>query len=206
MTDQNAGQPDPAAAAGGQPMILVNAQYLKDFSFENPNAPQSLQQNSEPNVQIAIDVNVAQLGDKAFEVTLALRAEGTAADKNLFIVEIAYAGIFSLGDVQDEYKAPLLYIEAPRQLFPFARAIIADAVRDGGFPPLMIQPIDFVAIYQQRVAQAQANQQAGGAEGAAAPSPAPAAGATPGAAAAPTAAPAGDGGKKDGDNKFEFEL
>ncbi len=189
MTDQNAGQPDPAAAVGGQPMMMVNAQYLKDFSFENPNAPQSLQQTGEPNVQIAIDVNAGQVADKAFEVTLALRAEGKTGENTLFIVEIAYAGIFSLGEVPDEYKAPLLYIEAPRQLFPFARAIIADAVRDGGFPPLMIQPVDFVSMYQQRAAQAQANQQTGG-----------------GAAPAPTAPPANGGENKDDDKKFEFEL
>ncbi len=198
MTDQNAGQPDPAAAASGQPMMLVNAQYLKDFSFENPNAPQSLQQTSEPRIQIAIDVNVGQVADKAFEVTLAMRAEGKTDETTLFIVEIAYAGIFSLGEVQEEHMAPLLYIEAPRQLFPFARAIIADAVRDGGFPPLMIQPVDFVAIFQQRVAQAQASQQASGGD-------APAPGVDP--AAAPAAAPAANGGeKKGGGDKFEFEL
>ncbi|MEK9707396.1 MAG: protein-export chaperone SecB [Alphaproteobacteria bacterium] len=198
MTDQNAGQPDPAGAAGGQPMMLVNAQYLKDFSFENPNAPQSLQQTGEPNIQIAIDVNVGQVADKAFEVTLAMRAEGKTDETTLFIVEIAYAGIFSLGEVQEEHMAPLLYIEAPRQLFPFARAIIADAVRDGGFPPLMIQPVDFVAIFQQRVAQAQASQQASGGD-------APAPGAAP--VAAPAAAPAANGGeKKGGGDKFEFEL
>jgi len=198
MTDQNAGQPDPTAAASGQPMMLVNAQYLKDFSFENPNAPQSLQQTGEPNIQIAIDVNVGQVADKAFEVTLAMRAEGKADETTLFIVEIAYAGIFSLGEVQEEHTAPLLYIEAPRQLFPFARAIIADAVRDGGFPPLMIQPVDFVAIFQQRVAQAQASQQASGGD-------APAPGVDP--VAAPAAAPAANGGeKKGGGDKFEFEL
>ncbi|MBO6782881.1 MAG: protein-export chaperone SecB [Alphaproteobacteria bacterium] len=196
MTDQNAGAGDPTAGAAnalnGQPMMLVNAQYVKDLSFENPNAPQSLQQqDGEPNVQIAIDVNANAVAEKAFEVTLTLRAEGSSGQTTLFIVEIAYAGIFSLGEVPDEYVAPLVYIEAPRQLFPFARAIISEAVRDGGFPPLLVQPIDFVAMYQQRAAQAQAEQQGG--------------------TAAP--APAGDGssdggsdGDDKGDKKFEFEL
>lgn len=194
MSDQNAAPADPANAQtpDGKPMMLVNAQYVKDLSFENPNAPQSLSQQGEPNVQIAIDVNANQVAEKAFEVTLTLRAEGTAGETALFIVEIVYAGIFSIGDVPEEYLAPLVYIEAPRQLFPFARAIIADAVRDGGFPPLLVQPIDFVQLYQQRAAQAQAEQQA--AEG-----------------GAPAAAPAGNNGNgkdkgKDDGQKFEFEL
>ena len=158
MTDENAGAPNlDGTDPGGAPMMMVNAQYVKDLSFENPNAPQSLsQQSGEPNIQIAIDVNADQIADKAFEVTLTLRAEGTAGSEQLFIVEIVYAGIFSVGEVPDEYVPPLLYIEAPRQLFPFARAIIADAVRDGGFPPLLVQPIDFMSLYQQRVAQMQA--------------------------------------------------
>jgi len=188
MTDENAGAPNlDGTDAGGAPMMIVNAQYVKDLSFENPNAPQSLsQQSGEPNIQIAIDVNADQIADKAFEVTLTLRAEGTAGEEQLFIVEIVYAGIFSLGEVPDEYVPPLLYIEAPRQLFPFARAIIADAVRDGGFPPLLVQPIDFMSLYQQRVAHMQAED--GGATG-----------------AAPDAS---NGAGKDGDEKqkFEFEL
>lgn len=197
MTDQNAAPADPAAATtpDGKPMMLVNAQYVKDLSFENPNAPQSLSQQGEPNVQIAIDVNANQVAEKAYEVTLTLRAEGTAGETALFIVEIVYAGIFSIGDVPEEYMAPLVYIEAPRQLFPFARAIIADAVRDGGFPPLLIQPIDFVALYQQRAAQAEADQNAGGAAPAAAP------------AGGNGAAPENKDGKgKDDGQKFEFEL
>ena len=197
MSDQTAAPTDPSAdgtsTPDGKPMMLVNAQYVKDLSFENPNAPQSLsQQQGEPNVQIAIDVNANQVAEKAFEVTLSLRAEGTSGETALFIVEIAYAGIFSIGEVPDEYLAPLIYIEAPRQLFPFARAIVADSVRDGGFPPLLIQPIDFVALYQQRAAQAQAEQGAAG-------------GAL--AASAPAAAPAsGNGTDKDDGKKFEFEL
>lgn len=192
MNDQNAAPTDPTAGGtstpDGKPMMMVNAQYVKDLSFENPNAPQSLsQQQGEPNVQIAIDVNANQVADKAYEVTLSLRAEGTAGESALFIVEIAYAGIFTIGDVPEEYLAPLVYIEAPRQLFPFARAIVADAVRDGGFPPLLVQPIDFVALYQQRAAQAQAGQDAAGDTPAAAPQ-------------------GGNGADKDDGKKFEFEL
>lgn len=160
MSDENAGPEKPLSLdgtdAGGAPMMIVNAQYVKDLSFENPNAPQSLsQQGGEPNVQIAIDVNADQIADKSFEVSLTLRAEGTSGTDALFIVEIVYAGIFTLGEIPEEYVPPMLYIEAPRQLFPFARAIIADAVRDGGFPPLLVQPVDFMSMYQQRVAQVQ---------------------------------------------------
>ncbi|MDE0779228.1 MAG: protein-export chaperone SecB [Alphaproteobacteria bacterium] len=192
MSDQPATPADPTAggtsAPDGQPMMLVNAQYVKDLSFENPNAPQSLSQQGDPNVQITIDVNAIQAAEKAFEVTLTLRAEGTNDKTTLFIVEIVYAGIFSIGEVPEEYMSPLVYIEAPRQLFPFARAIIATAVRDGGFPPLLIQPIDFVALYQQRASQAEAEQAAGGTD-------------------APAAAPKNSNGadKEDG-AKFEFEL
>ncbi|MGB0626083.1 MAG: protein-export chaperone SecB, partial [Alphaproteobacteria bacterium] len=111
MTDENAGAPNlDGTDTGGAPMMMVNAQYVKDLSFENPNAPQSLsQQSGEPNIQIAIDVNADQIADKAFEVTLTLRAEGTAGSEQLFIVEIVYAGIFSVGEVPDEYVPPLLY-------------------------------------------------------------------------------------------------
>ena len=193
MSDQTAAPTDPTAGGtstpDGQPMMLVNAQYVKDLSFENPNAPQSLsQQQGEPNVQIAIDVNANQVAEKAYEVTLTLRAEGTAGETALFIAEIAYAGIFTIGDVPEEYMAPLVYIEAPRQLFPFARAIVADAVRDGGFPPLLVQPIDFVALYQQRAAKAQAEQGEGGDQ------------------AAPAAESGNGADKKDDGQKFEFEL
>jgi len=199
MSDENAGQSEPPSLDGtdaaGAPMMLVNAQYVKDLSFENPNAPASLsQQTSEPNVQIAIDVNADQIADKSFEVSLTLRAEGTSGTDPLFIVEIVYAGVFTLGEVPDEYVPPMLYIEAPRQLFPFARAIIADAVRDGGFPPLLVQPIDFMSMYQQRVAQVQAD--AGEGEG-----DAPAADGD-----ANGGGDAGDGSNGEDKQKFEFEL
>lgn len=195
MSDENAGQAQPnpdGTDATGAPMMMVNAQYVKDLSFENPNAPQSLsQQGGEPNVQIAIDVNADQIAEKSFEVSLTLRAEGTSGTDALFIVEIVYAGIFTLGEIPDEYIPPMLYIEAPRQLFPFARAIIADAVRDGGFPPLLVQPIDFMSMYQQRVAQVQAESGEGDA---------PAAGGDAGGNGTDNS------GNGDDKQKFEFEL
>lgn len=154
MSDETAGQPAPEGQQPeGQPTMVVNAQYVKDLSFENPNAPASLmQQETAPNVEVGVDTTAVQLEGSTFEVTLTIRAEGTADGKGLFLVETAYAGIFTLGEVPEDYVAPLLYVEAPRQLFPFARAIVADCVRDGGFPPLLIHPVDFMALFQQRAA------------------------------------------------------
>lgn len=205
MSDETSAAPGTGAAtdapegAGNQPMLMVNAQYVKDLSFENPNAPQSLmEQKGQPNVQIAVDVNARQIAEKSFEVTLQLRCEGKSETATLFMAEVAYAGVFTLGEVQQDYVAPLLYIEAPRQLFPFARNIIADCIRDGGFPQLLVQPIDFVQLYQQRAAQAKAGQQ----QGDAAPAAAPEAGASPQGSGNGS----GDGKGKDDDRKFEFEL
>lgn len=206
MADETTGAPGAAPEGaeqqgGNQPMMLVNAQYVKDLSFENPNAPQVLieQRQEAPNVQIAVDVDAQQFGEKVYEVTLQVRAEGTAGQTSLFIVEVAYAGIFSLGEVPDDYLAPLLYIEAPRQLFPFARNIVADCVRDGGFPQLLIQPVDFVQLYQQRAAQAKAQQDQAG-QGAA-----PAAGGN-GDGTSGNSGGNGSGKDKPDDKKFEFEL
>ena len=188
MSDESADQPAPEdqQQPDGQPTLIVNAQYVKDLSFENPNAPNSLlQQSGEPNIQVGIDTSAVQLEGSTYEVTLTVRAEGTAGDSTLFLVEAAYAGIFTLGEVPEEYVAPMLYVEAPRQLFPFARAVVAECVRDGGFPPLLIHPVDFMALFQQRAAQ-QAEAEAG----------------QEGAAEASTDTPA----KGNGEQKFEFEL
>jgi len=188
MSDETAAPPTPEGQQpDGQPTMVVNAQYVKDLSFENPNAPNSLmQQKGAPNIEVGIDTSVVKLEGSTFEVTLTVRAEGTSEGANLFLVEAAYAGIFTLGDVAEEYVAPLLYVEAPRQLFPFARAIVADCVRDGGFPPLLIHPVDFMALFQQRAAQ-QATED--GKPEAADPSG--------------DAAPGGNGNSG---QKFEFEL
>ncbi|NKB49295.1 MAG: protein-export chaperone SecB [Alphaproteobacteria bacterium] len=163
MSDETAAPPAPEGQPQeAQPTLVVNAQYVKDLSFENPNAPSSLLQKGEPNVQVGVDTSAVQLEGQTFEVTLTVRAEGTAEDTTLFLVEAAYAGIFTLGEMPEEYVAPMLYVEAPRQLFPFARAVVAECVRDGGFPPLLIHPVDFMALFQQRAQQMQAEQDAAG--------------------------------------------
>jgi preprotein translocase subunit SecB len=157
-TSTNGGQTPAAGPAPqpGQSQFRVAAQYTKDFSFENPNAPQSLmQQQAQPTMNIQINVNPKQISNTDFEVELKLDGKAEANGSVLFAFELIYAGVFHLQGIPAESVAPLLMIECPRMLFPFAREIIASAVIGGGFPPLMLDPIDFVALYQQRAAQAQ---------------------------------------------------
>lgn len=138
----------------------INAQYIKDFSFENPNAPQIFgQQNGQPNINIKVDVAARKLDGDQYECVLSLNAKAEAGTTTAFVIELAYAGVFTIQNVSQEQLSPLLLIECPRHLFPFARAIIADATINGGFPPLLIQPIDFVDLFRQQVA---ARQQAEG--------------------------------------------
>lgn len=141
-----------------QPPMIVNGQYVKDLSFEVPGAPgiYGKMQGQNPNIPIHVDIDVQPLQDKVFEVSLRLKIEARLEDETpVFIVDMVYAGIFTL-NVPDEHMQPMLLIECPRMLFPFARTIVADVTRDGGFPPMMIQPIDFVHLYRRRMEQAQA--------------------------------------------------
>ena len=146
----------PEGASSDQPGIRVLAQYAKDLSFENPRAPHSLQQQAEgPKINIDVNVTARQLSEADFEVTLRLEATAGAEDSRLFHVELDYAGIFRLHNVPKEHLHPFLLIEGPRLLFPFARQIVADATRNGGFPPLMVDPVDFAALYRRNLAEAQ---------------------------------------------------
>jgi preprotein translocase subunit SecB len=141
-----------AAQPGTQPSFKILGQYLKDFSFENPNAPQSLgQQQQQPDINIAVNVNAKNLGGNDYEVELQLDAKATAGGKVLFAAELLYAGLFRLENFPANLVQAAALIECPRMLFPFARQIMADATRNGGFPPLMLDPIDFAAMYQKRM-------------------------------------------------------
>ncbi len=134
--------------------IVVHTQYVKDLSFENPNAPKVLTEaTSQPDVEITINVGATALSDNRYEVSLHLTAKATADDTSLFLVDLTYAGLVSPEGVSKEEINPLIMIEGPRLLFPFARAIISDTTREGGFMPLNIQPVDFVAVYQHNLAQ-----------------------------------------------------
>lgn len=161
-TNSNGGTAAPAPAAPTeQPGIHVLGQYIKDLSFENPNAPRSLRPSEKaPKLDVNVNVNARAQSQNEFEIELKLEAKATRADEALFIAEVNYAGLFQIRNVPQEHMHPLLLIECPRLLFPFARQIIADATRQGGFPPLMIDPVDFAALYRQRMAEINVQQRA----------------------------------------------
>lgn len=142
-------------AAEAQPQLAVNAQYMKDFSFESPNAPQSLVPNQgQPQISVNVDVQAKGVAPEMFEVAIRLNADAKIADKPAFLVELVYAGLFTLKNIPAEALEQVCLIECPRLLFPFARRIVADATRDGGFPPLMLDPIDFAELYRRSKTQA----------------------------------------------------
>ena len=142
-------------AADGKPASLnVLAQYIKDLSFESPLAPNfGLPQGQSPALNVQINVNANPMSETDFAVELTITSKAEFDKKVLFAIELIYGGVFRIQNVPSESMHPLVLIECPRLLFPFARQIIADTVRDGGFPPLMLDPVDFAALYRQRVAQ-----------------------------------------------------
>ena len=134
------------------PQLRILAQYVKDLSFENPGAPESLRNAQAPGIDLSIDVQARTVGDGAFEVVLNITANAAREDGDVvFITELAYCGLFQLANVADSDREPFLLIECPRLLFPFARRVLADATRDGGFPPLMLDPVDFAGLYRQQM-------------------------------------------------------
>jgi preprotein translocase subunit SecB len=135
------------------PQLMVIGQYIKDLSFENPNAPQSLQTATQPQIKVSVNVTANPISDTDIEVELRLEGKAESGGSVMFNIELVFAGLFRVQNVPAEQVQPLVLIECPRLLFPFAREIIATSVRNGGFPPLMLDPIDFVALYQQRLAQ-----------------------------------------------------
>jgi preprotein translocase subunit SecB len=133
--------------------LIVNAQYIKDLSFENPRAPHSLrQQQGQPSVDINVDVKAQGLGPDNFEVTLTINASAKMQEEALFLVELSYGAVITVHNVPQELLSPIVLVETPRLMFPFARNIIADTTRDGGFPPLMINPIDFAELLRRNTA------------------------------------------------------
>src|ERR1700744_1315504 len=160
MRRREAGQESRMAEGNGTsaentaPVLNAMVQYTKDLSFENPNAPRSLgPQPKAPNISIQVNVNVRQVAETDFEVELLLEGSAGEAADTLFKFELNYAGLFRLLNIAPNDVHPVVMIECPRLLFPFARQIIAEAVRNGGFPPLYIDPIDFAALYRQRMEQ-----------------------------------------------------
>ena len=152
MSTTNGGQPEAA------PQLSVLAQYIKDFSFENPNAPQSLMSGQQPQIGIQINVGANPLSDTDIEVSIKLDGKAENDGNLMFGFELEFAGVFRLQNIPQESLNAFVLIECPRLLFPFAREIVATAVRNGGFPPLLLDPVDFGALYRQKMEQLQPQQ------------------------------------------------
>jgi len=156
-TTATAGEAKNGNGSGAQPSLNILAQYVKDLSFESPGAPLSLRPREKaPSININVNVGANPIAEGDFDVVLTLNAQAGEGKDVLFNVELVYGGVFRIQGVPQEHMLPLLFIECPRLLFPFARQIIAEATRNGGFPPLMIDPIDFAQMFQQRMAEEQA--------------------------------------------------
>ena len=149
-------EPDNGNEYAESPPLMINGQYVKDLSFEAPNAPEifNLMQGEVPAIQVDIDVEAEPKGDNLFEVALTVRAEAKLKDELAYLCEVEYAGLFTL-NVPENQLGPVLLIECPLIIFPFLRRIISDVTGDGGFAPLMLAPIDFAALYQQRMIASQ---------------------------------------------------
>jgi preprotein translocase subunit SecB len=159
MADDALTPADPMAnGADTAPAAGMISQYVKDLSFENPNAPAIYQSQQPPEIDVQFNIGSGQVGPDVHEVTLKIDVKAESGGQTAFIVDLSFAGLFGFRNVPAEQIQPFLLGEAPRLLFPFARRVLADAVRDGGFPPLLLEPIDFGALYLQ---QAQAQQQGG---------------------------------------------
>lgn len=150
-----------AGNGNGQPQIGVIAQYVKDLSFENPNAPAVFQWPGQPKMDVQFNIGANAVGEDLHEVVLKIDTTAQAQEGVAFRMELLYGGLFALRNVPAEQLQPFLLAEAPRILFPFARQVIAEATTAGGFPPLLLDPIDFAGLYMQRAAQAQADASGG---------------------------------------------
>lgn len=152
-----------AATDENQPQVGVIAQYIKDLSFESPNAPAVFQTMNEgkPNIDVNVSVGAKKISDESYEVELKTTIKATHGENSTFMIDLVYAGLFGIRNLPEDTIQPFLLIQAPTILFPFSRRVIADATRDGGFPPLLLEPIDFNALFQHSAAQAQAQQEAG---------------------------------------------
>ena len=156
MTDTDAPMTDDAMGAGmdAGPAMRVLTQFVRDFSFENPRAPESLRMEGKPEVDMGVEMNAKGRADGLFEVDMRLSVKASAEQGPMFAIDLVYGGLFALSGVAEQDIEPMLLIECPRYLFPFAREIIAGATADGGFyPPFMLDPIDFAGIYMSRQQQ-----------------------------------------------------
>ena len=178
MADEKPASPaSPAATAGAPgtaagPSFSLMGQYIRDLSFENPGAPASnMTGGANPTFNVSINVSVKKQSDDVYGVELLLSAKAQRESNVLFNVELAYGGVFRMRNVPEAQLPPLLMVECPRLIFPFARQVLANTVQQGGFPPLMMEPVDFQALYIQNLQRLQAAQKAGDTPAATAPQP-----------------------------------
>ena len=143
------------------PQIALISQYVKDLSFENPNAPAVYQWPDQPQIDVQFNIGARKINEEISEIELKVSASAKTAQGTAYIVELAYCGLVGMRNMSDDQKHAFTYAEAPRILFPFARRVIADATRDAGFPPLLLDPIDFTALYMQQLQQKQAGEAGG---------------------------------------------
>ena len=144
--------------------ISILGQYIKDLSFENPTPAQTIQKlaTEKPSMNINVNLNAQQVAEEIYEVDLKITATAKSGEETAFVAELLYSGLFGIKNLPEEQLQVFLMVEAPRQTFPFARRILSDVTRDGGFPPLMLEPIDFAGLYQQQLQQAAAKKDNGG--------------------------------------------
>lgn len=158
MADQELGAGGNGADNNSQPQVSILAQYVKDLSVENPSAPQVYSWQVQPQLDVQFNINIDEASEGTHEVALKFDISARSDNGVHFMVELTYAGLFSIRNVPQEAMSPFLLIEAPRLLFPFARQVISDAVASTGFPPLMLDPIDFASAYMAQVEAAQQQQ------------------------------------------------
>lgn len=159
-TDMDGGD-DPLSSANGAdtgPVAGIISQYIKDLSVENPNAPESYQWPDQPSIDVQFNIGAVPVNDEVHEIELKINITAKHDKGNVYLVELAYCGLAGMRNLPEDQAHAFLFAEAPRILFPFARRVIADAVRDAGYPPLLLDPIDFTGLYMQQLQAKQAQE------------------------------------------------
>jgi preprotein translocase subunit SecB len=167
MADQDPINPNNGSGPEDAPQIAVLTEYIKDLSVESPNSPAVFQWQVQPQVDVQFNINVNNVADDVHEVVLKVKVEARSDNGAHFLIDLSYAGLFGIRNLPEEATGPFLLIEAPRLLFPFVRQVVADAVQQTGFPPLLLEPIDFNAVYLQQLNAMQAAEGQGDGNGAA---------------------------------------
>ena len=156
MADETPINPESGASADDAPQAAAIAQYIKDLSVESPNSPQVFQWQGQPQVDVQFNINVDRIADEVHEVVLRINVSAKSEQGTHFLVDLSYAGLFGLRNFPDEALAPFMLVEAPQLIFPFARQVVAEAVQNTGFPPLLLEPIDFGRAFMATMENAQA--------------------------------------------------